>query len=48
MNFLPHSALWLNMVGISGLILMCSYAGLVIFAYYNGYLCDPIEAGVIL
>ena len=40
-------AIWFNMIGIGALLLMCSYAGLVIFAFYNVHKCDPIEAEVI-
>ncbi len=36
------------MVGIGSLLVMCAYAGLVIFAYYDVHGCDPIKAKVIL
>lgn len=39
-------ALWINVVGIASLLVMCAYAGLVIFAYYDVNGCDPIEAKV--
>ena len=36
------------MLGIGSLLLMCSYAGLVVFAYYYAERCDPIDIGVSL
>lgn len=41
-------SIWLSMVGIGSLLLMCSYAGLVIFAFYDIHQCDPIKAKVFL
>ena len=35
------------MVGIGSLLLMCSYAGLVIFAFYDVQGCDPINAKLV-
>ena len=35
------------MVGIGSLLLMCSYAGLVIFAFYDIQGCDPIKAKLV-
>merc|ERR1719369_725197 len=40
-------AVWWNMLGIASLLLMCSYAGLVIFAYYDIHGCDPIKAKMV-
>ena len=34
------------MVGIGSLLLMCAYAGLVTFAFYDIHQCDPIKAKV--
>jgi hypothetical protein len=39
-------ALWWNVLGIGSLLMMCAYAGLVIFAYYDINGCDPVKAGV--
>merc|ERR1719154_1000109 len=36
------TALWLNAVGIGSLLLLCGYAGMVVFAFYHD--CDPIMA----
>jgi len=33
-------AIWLNVLGIGSLLLICAYAGLVVFAFYHD--CDPI------
>ena len=35
------------MIGIGSLLLMCSYAGLVIFTYYDIHECDPIKAKLV-
>jgi len=35
-------AIWWNIAGIGSLLILCSYAGLVTFAYYNQFACDPI------
>jgi len=35
-------AIWLNVIGIGGLLLICAYGGLVTFAYYDKQRCDPI------
>ena len=35
-----YRALWLNVVGIGGLLLICGYAGLVMHAFYHN--CDPL------
>merc|ERR1719435_911949 len=32
--------IWLNVLGIGSLLLICAYAGLVVFAFYHD--CDPI------
>ena len=40
-------AIWWNVVGIGSLLLMCSYAGLVIFAFYDIHQCDPIKAKMV-
>jgi len=34
-------AIWLNVLGIGSLLLICAYAGWVVFAYYHD--CDPIS-----
>ena len=34
------------MVGIGSLLLMCSYAGLVTYAFYDIMGCDPIKIKV--
>ena len=34
-------------MGIGSLLLMCSYAGLVIFAFYDIQGCDPIKAKLV-
>eukprot|EP00095_Tigriopus_kingsejongensis_P004642 maker-scaffold29_size597861-snap-gene-0.10 protein:Tk04642 transcript:maker-scaffold29_size597861-snap-gene-0.10-mRNA-1 annotation:"hypothetical protein DAPPUDRAFT_330864" len=39
-------SIWLNGLGIAILLLMCSYSGLVVFAYYYAAGCDPIMAKV--
>ena len=39
-------AIWWQILGIGSLLLMCAYAGLVIFAYYHDYECDPIKIKV--
>ena len=39
-------SIWLNMLGIGSLLLMCAYAGMVIFAYYDIHGCDPVGAKV--
>ena len=42
-NVIPlymYRALWLNVVGIGGLLLICGYAGLVMHAFYHN--CDPL------
>jgi len=33
-------AIWFNVIGIGGLLLICGYAGLVMYAFY--YNCDPL------
>ncbi len=33
-------------LGNAAVILICAYGGLVIFAFYQGYLCDPLKADV--
>lgn len=38
-------AIWWNGLGIGSLLMMCAYAGLVVFAYYDEAQCDPIKAG---
>ena len=40
-------SIWYNMIGIGSLLLMCAYAGMVIFAYYDIHGCDPVKARVI-
>jgi len=40
-------SIWLSMVGIGSLLLMCSYAGMVIFAFYDIQGCDPIESKLV-
>jgi len=40
-------SIWWSMVGIGSLLLMCSYAGLVIFAFYDIQGCDPIKAKLV-
>jgi len=40
-------SIWLSMIGIGSLLLMCSYAGLVIFTYYDIHQCDPIKAKLV-
>ena len=32
----------MNVIGIGGLLLICAYGGLVVYAYYHD--CDPIKA----
>ena len=39
-------AIWWQIAGIGGLLAMCSYAGMVMFAYYYQELCDPLEIKV--
>ena len=34
-------ALWINLIGLSSLMLICSFGGMVIYAKYGG--CDPIK-----
>ena len=47
MKFVKHfRALWWNVLGIGSLLMMCAYAGMVIFAYYDINKCDPVKAGV--
>ena len=41
-----EKAIWWNILGIGSLLLMCAYAGLVIFAFYDRLGCDPIKAKV--
>ncbi len=36
-------AVWWNALGIGSLLLICAYAGLVVFSYYFQELCDPIK-----
>eukprot|EP00092_Neocalanus_flemingeri_P012913 GFUD01013912.1.p1 GENE.GFUD01013912.1~~GFUD01013912.1.p1 ORF type:complete len:629 (+),score=119.06 GFUD01013912.1:145-2031(+) len=36
------TALWLNAIGIGSLLLLCGYAGMVVYAFY--YDCDPIKS----
>merc|ERR1719312_441598 len=36
-------AIWLNVLGIGSLLLICAYAGLVVFAFYHD--CDPVATG---
>jgi hypothetical protein len=45
-SFFGGRALWWNVLGIGSLLMMCAYAGLVIFAYYDINGCDPIKAKV--
>jgi len=33
-------AIWLNVIGISGLLMICAYGGMVMFAFYHD--CDPV------
>lgn len=40
-------AIWWNVLGIGSLLLMCAYAGLVIFAFYDIHQCDPIKAKMV-
>ena len=46
-NCYNYRAIWLNMIGISFLLIMCAYAGLVIFAFYDIHECDPIKAELV-
>ena len=39
-------AIWWNVLGIGSLLLLCAYAGLVVFAYYDIHECDPISMKV--
>merc|ERR1719193_1988205 len=39
-------AIWLNVLGIGSLLLICAYAGLVVFAFYHD--CDPITTKQVL
>ena len=39
-------AIWWNVLGIGALLLLCAYAGLVVFAYYDIHGCDPIKMKV--
>ena len=41
------SAIWWNMLGIGSLLIMCAYAGLVVFAFYDIHQCDPIQAELV-
>ena len=41
------SAIWWNMLGIAFLLIMCAYAGLVVFAFYDIHQCDPIQADLV-
>ena len=36
-------AIWFNVLGIGALLLLCAYAGLVVYAYYDIHGCDPIK-----
>merc|ERR1719384_618076 len=36
-------AIWWNVLGIGALLLLCAYAGLVVYAYYDIHGCDPIK-----
>jgi sodium-coupled monocarboxylate transporter 8/12 len=38
---LVYRAIWWNVLGIGGLLLICGYGGLVMFAYYHD--CDPVK-----
>jgi hypothetical protein len=38
---LVSRAIWWNVLGIGGLLLICGYGGLVMFAYYHD--CDPVK-----
>lgn len=40
-------AIWWNMFGVIALLLMCAYAGMVIFAYYDTSGCDPVRAKLV-
>ncbi len=46
-RFFFYRAVWWNILGIGSLLLMCSYAGLVIFAFYDIHGCDPVKIKVI-
>ncbi len=39
-------AVWVNFTGVIGIGLLCSYGGMVIFAFYYSALCDPIKSNV--
>ena len=39
-------AIWFNVLGIGALLLLCAYAGLVVYAYYDIHGCDPIKMKV--
>ncbi len=41
-------ALYLNAFGVASITVLCGYAGMVIFAYYQGNKCDPIESKVLI
>ncbi|CAL4140451.1 unnamed protein product, partial [Meganyctiphanes norvegica] len=43
--YMARRALWINLVGLSALMIICSYGGMVIYAKY--WDCDPIKSGTI-
>ena len=46
MSLYFRRALWYNAFGIVAIVVLCGYAGMVIFAYYQDELCDPIKSKV--
>ena len=48
MSLISFRAIWWNVLGIGALLLLCAYAGLVVYAYYDIHGCDPIKMKVIL
>ncbi|CAL4090032.1 unnamed protein product [Meganyctiphanes norvegica] len=43
--YMARRALWINMIGLFFLIIICTFAGLVIYAKY--WDCDPVKSGLI-
>ena len=41
-KYMAVRALWINLIGLSCLMLICSFGGMVIYAKYSG--CDPVRA----
>ena len=42
-----QKAIWWTALGIGSLLVLCAYAGLGVFAYYNIAGCDPVKAKLV-